>query len=68
LGDADSAECILIDPVVELAKRDFQLTKDLNLKLVYAGKAFLYRFCFKMKEILFYYYNRQIMQLCTTYG
>ncbi|CAH1370554.1 hypothetical protein MTP99_012121 [Tenebrio molitor] len=36
LGDADSAECILIDPVVELAKRDFQLTKDLNLKLVYA--------------------------------
>ncbi|XP_063910702.1 persulfide dioxygenase ETHE1, mitochondrial [Zophobas morio] len=36
LGDADSAECILIDPVVEHAKRDFQLTKDLNLKLVYA--------------------------------
>ncbi|EFA02967.1 Persulfide dioxygenase ETHE1, mitochondrial-like Protein [Tribolium castaneum] len=36
LGDADSAECILIDPVVEHAKRDFQLTKDLNLRLVYA--------------------------------
>ncbi|XP_044254656.1 persulfide dioxygenase ETHE1, mitochondrial-like [Tribolium madens] len=36
LGDADSAECILIDPVVDHAKRDFQLTKDLNLRLLYA--------------------------------
>ncbi|KAG5892452.1 hypothetical protein JTB14_009860 [Gonioctena quinquepunctata] len=36
LGDADSRECIVIDPVLEHAKRDFQLTKDLNLNLVYA--------------------------------
>nr|CAI5820021.1 unnamed protein product [Callosobruchus analis] len=36
LGDATTKKCILIDPVLELAHRDFQLTKDLNLKLVYA--------------------------------
>ncbi|CAH1103708.1 unnamed protein product [Psylliodes chrysocephalus] len=36
LGDADNKECILIDPVVEHAKRDFQLVKDLNLNLIYA--------------------------------
>ncbi|VEN35386.1 unnamed protein product [Callosobruchus maculatus] len=36
LGDATTQKCILIDPVLELAHRDFQLTKDLNLKLVYA--------------------------------
>lgn len=36
LGDVGSRECILIDPVLEHAKRDFQLTKDLNMKLIYA--------------------------------
>ncbi|XP_072384022.1 persulfide dioxygenase ETHE1, mitochondrial [Diabrotica undecimpunctata] len=35
LGDAVSKECIIIDPVLEHAKRDFQLTKDLNLNLIY---------------------------------
>lgn len=38
LGDVDNAECIVIDPVVEHAERDFQLVQDLNLKLIYAGK------------------------------
>jgi len=36
LGCAGSRECILIDPVFEHVKRDFQLTKDLNLNLIYA--------------------------------
>ncbi|CAG9861161.1 unnamed protein product [Phyllotreta striolata] len=36
LGDAGKRECILIDPVLEQAKRDLQLTKDLNLNLIYA--------------------------------
>ncbi|XP_018567867.1 persulfide dioxygenase ETHE1, mitochondrial [Anoplophora glabripennis] len=36
LADPGTRECILIDPVLEHAKRDFQLTKDLNLNLVYA--------------------------------
>nr|CAH7719376.1 unnamed protein product [Callosobruchus chinensis] len=44
LGDATTKECILIDPVLELAHRDFQLTKDLNLKLLYAGHR-VYRRC-----------------------
>ncbi|XP_056642129.1 persulfide dioxygenase ETHE1, mitochondrial [Diorhabda sublineata] len=35
LGDADSKECIIIDPVLERVKRDFQLTKDLNLNLIF---------------------------------
>ncbi|XP_023023944.2 persulfide dioxygenase ETHE1, mitochondrial [Leptinotarsa decemlineata] len=35
LGDQSTRECILIDPVLEHVKRDFQLTKDLNLNLVY---------------------------------
>ncbi|CAH1967056.1 unnamed protein product [Acanthoscelides obtectus] len=37
LGDATTKKCILIDPVLELARRDFQLIKELNLKLIYAG-------------------------------
>ncbi|CAH1967061.1 unnamed protein product [Acanthoscelides obtectus] len=36
LGDATTKKCILIDPVLELARRDFQLIKELNLKLIYA--------------------------------
>lgn len=36
LADAETKEAILIDPVVEHAKRDFQLVNDLNLKLKYA--------------------------------
>lgn len=40
LGDPQSRKCILIDPVLEHAKRDYQVTKDLNLNLVYAGKSF----------------------------
>ncbi|KAJ8922730.1 hypothetical protein NQ315_007765 [Exocentrus adspersus] len=36
LADPGTRECILIDPVLEHARRDFQLVKDLNLNLVYA--------------------------------
>lgn len=37
LGDRDSREAILIDPVLETAHRDAQLIKELGLKLLYAG-------------------------------
>ncbi|XP_030745875.1 persulfide dioxygenase ETHE1, mitochondrial isoform X2 [Sitophilus oryzae] len=36
LGCAKTRECILIDPVLEQVKRDFQVTQDLGLKLKYA--------------------------------
>ncbi|XP_066139010.1 persulfide dioxygenase ETHE1, mitochondrial [Euwallacea fornicatus] len=36
LGCPDTKQCILIDPVVEQVKRDFQVTQDLRLKLIYA--------------------------------
>ncbi|KAK5643346.1 hypothetical protein RI129_007191 [Pyrocoelia pectoralis] len=36
LADTDTREAVLIDPVFEHAERDFQLCKDLNLKLKYA--------------------------------
>lgn len=36
LGCVKTKECILIDPVLEQVKRDFQLTKELGLKLKYA--------------------------------
>ncbi|XP_045468662.1 persulfide dioxygenase ETHE1, mitochondrial [Harmonia axyridis] len=36
LGDFEKKECILIDPVLEHAKRDFNLVKELGLKLSYA--------------------------------
>lgn len=36
LADAAAKEAILIDPVIEHAKRDFQLVTDLKLKLKYA--------------------------------
>lgn len=35
LGDAETKEAILIDPVVEMVERDLQLIKDLDLKLKY---------------------------------
>lgn len=35
LGDAETKEAILIDPVVEMVERDLQLVTDLNLKLKY---------------------------------
>lgn len=38
LADTNAREAILIDPVYEHANRDFQLCKDLNLNLRYAGK------------------------------
>lgn len=38
LGDTLTGEALLIDPVLEQTKRDFQLIKDLNLKLKYASK------------------------------
>lgn len=37
LGDRESREAILIDPVLETAQRDAQLVKELGLKLLYAG-------------------------------
>lgn len=37
LGDRDSREAVLIDPVLETAHRDAQLIKELGLKLLYAG-------------------------------
>ncbi|XP_071957683.1 persulfide dioxygenase ETHE1, mitochondrial-like [Antedon mediterranea] len=36
LGDKVTGEAILIDPVIELVKRDVNLMQDLGLKLVYA--------------------------------
>ncbi|XP_050307724.1 persulfide dioxygenase ETHE1, mitochondrial [Anthonomus grandis grandis] len=36
LGCPKTRECIIIDPVLEQVKRDFQLSKDLGLKLKYA--------------------------------
>ncbi|CAG9762938.1 unnamed protein product [Ceutorhynchus assimilis] len=36
LGCASSKDCILIDPVLEQVKRDFQLVQDLGLNLKYA--------------------------------
>lgn len=38
LGDGASKVAVLIDPVLQHAKRDLQLVEDLNLKLVYASK------------------------------
>ena len=37
LGDRESREAILIDPVLETAHRDAQLVKELGLRLLYAG-------------------------------
>ncbi|MBV97057.1 Persulfide dioxygenase ETHE1, mitochondrial, partial [Eschrichtius robustus] len=36
LGDRESREAILIDPVLETAHRDAQLVKELGLRLLYA--------------------------------
>ncbi|XP_007957460.1 persulfide dioxygenase ETHE1, mitochondrial-like [Orycteropus afer afer] len=36
LGDRESREAILIDPVLETAPRDAQLVKELGLRLLYA--------------------------------
>ncbi|KAK9503183.1 hypothetical protein O3M35_011807 [Rhynocoris fuscipes] len=36
LGDVETKECILIDPVLEQVNRDLQLVKDLGLNLKYA--------------------------------
>lgn len=38
LGDRESREAILIDPVLETAPRDAQLVKELGLRLLYAGQ------------------------------
>lgn len=38
LGDRESREAILIDPVLETAHRDAQLVKELGLRLLYAGQ------------------------------
>lgn len=38
LGDTESKEAILIDPVVEHAERDFKLCNELGLTLKYASK------------------------------
>lgn len=37
LGDPESREALLIDPVLETAQRDAHLVKELGLKLLYAG-------------------------------
>ena len=37
LGDPDTKECILIDPVIETAERDAKIVKDMGLKLLYGG-------------------------------
>lgn len=37
LGDQESREAVLIDPVLETANRDAQLIKELGLRLLYAG-------------------------------
>ncbi|XP_054751609.1 persulfide dioxygenase ETHE1, mitochondrial-like [Lytechinus pictus] len=36
LGDKDTKDAILIDPVIELVKRDLHLVEDLGLNLIYA--------------------------------
>ncbi|KAL2763145.1 persulfide dioxygenase ETHE1, mitochondrial isoform 2 [Daubentonia madagascariensis] len=41
LGDRESREAILIDPVLETAPRDAQLVKELGLRLLYAGSGLL---------------------------
>lgn len=38
LGDRESREAVLIDPVLETAPRDAQLIKELGLRLLYAGQ------------------------------
>jgi hypothetical protein len=38
LADPKTKEAVIIDPVLETVERDFNLIKDLKLKLVYAGK------------------------------
>nr|KAF6409747.1 ETHE1 persulfide dioxygenase [Rousettus aegyptiacus] len=37
LGDRETREAVLIDPVLETAPRDVQLVKELGLRLLYAG-------------------------------
>lgn len=39
LGDRESREAVLIDPVLETAPRDAQLIKELGLRLLYAGQS-----------------------------
>lgn len=39
LGDRESREAVLIDPVLETAHRDAQMIKELGLRLLYAGKS-----------------------------
>ncbi|ELW71064.1 Protein ETHE1, mitochondrial [Tupaia chinensis] len=39
LGDRESREAILIDPVLETAPRDAQLVRELGLRLLYAGQS-----------------------------
>lgn len=39
LGDRESREAILIDPVLETAPRDAKLVKELGLRLLYAGQS-----------------------------
>lgn len=38
LADVGTREAVIIDPVLEQAKRDAQLVKDLGFKLKYASK------------------------------
>ena len=38
LADVNAKEAIIIDPVLEQAKRDAQLVKDLGFTLKYAGE------------------------------
>lgn len=38
LADINAKEAIIIDPVLEQAKRDAQLVKDLGFTLKYAGE------------------------------
>ena len=35
LGDSESKEAVLIDPVIETAERDVKMVKELGLKLKY---------------------------------
>lgn len=39
LGDRETREAVLIDPVLETAPRDVQLVKELGLRLLYAGQS-----------------------------
>jgi len=39
LGDNESREAIIIDPVFEMVERDFNLLQDLNLNLIFAGQS-----------------------------